>query len=174
MKFGKPSESQVKDTIAVAGGAFAGGMVGRVAFGAIHKAGEQTDVKKEENAVMLKRAGLAVVGIALAMCVEGKDSLTSIAKGAGIGLALDQGQEIIKVLALRNGVENENAGQTAAKRMVSQAVGLNCPCGVGAPMLNGRGLRYADAPVYDWSGMDSYAPAGLDSGENVLVSLMGA
>ncbi|MGQ2982113.1 hypothetical protein [Flavobacterium sp.] len=171
MKFKKPSESQVKDTIAVAGGAFAGGMAGRIAFGAIHKPGEQTDPKKEENAVLMKRAGLAIAGIALAMCIDGKDSLTSIAKGAGIGLALDQGQEIMKTLAVKNGVTNEAGATTTAQKIKAQAVGLNCPCD-GTAMLNG-GLRYAS---YDYSAMDQYAPvsAGLDAGENVLASLMSA
>jgi hypothetical protein len=160
MKIKKPSESTVKGTVAMAGGAFAGSIASNLAFGAIHKPGTPADaaaIKKEENTVMMKRGLLVLAGLGLTMFVDGKDAVADLVRGTGIGMALNQGNEIIKTVYVRNGGETEAVATTAAKKLAARAVGLGCSACTGNYPLNGRGLRYSDAPSYDWSMMDRSA-----------------
>lgn len=160
MDIKKPSEQTVKDTIALAGGAFAGGMAGRAAFGFMHKPSGATDaagMKKEENIVLVKQGVLMAVGTALAMFVHGKDSVTTLVKGAGIGLAINHGNEVVKILAGRAGVAREEVAPTVAAKAAARALGLGCPCVPNYPALNSP--SYGVATYYDRSNMDDMRPA---------------
>jgi len=160
MDFQKPSEPVIVDTLAVTGGGFVGGMFSRAVVGFIHTpaATDEAGMKKEENALLLKRGGLAVVGIVAAACATGKDPVTSFAKGVGYGMGLVQGLEVVKVLANRGGV-TADASASKSKQAIANAVGLGCAC--NGPALNGRrkqrGLRFT--PRHEYSNMDTYAPA---------------
>lgn len=158
MKVGTPSEPVIIDTLAVTGGGFAGAMLSKATVGFIHTPTTAVDadaIKKDENTLMLKRGGLLAVGLAAAMFVSGNDTGASLVKGAGYGIVLAQGLEIVKTIAARSGVASEAASTTTGKKALARAVGLGCACS-GEPALNGRGLRFT--PAYDYSGMDQYAP----------------
>ncbi|MXN90162.1 hypothetical protein GR160_02900 [Flavobacterium sp. Sd200] len=163
MEFKTPSGSAITDPLATAGGAVAGAMLSKATVGLIHNpvASEDAEtIKKDENALLFKRAGLTAVGLAAAMFITGKDGLTTAAKGAGIGIAVVQSLEIIKVLASRGGVTADPAA-SKAKKALANAVGLGCPCngGLNASRRRRRQTGRLNAPVYAFSNMDKFAPA---------------
>lgn len=144
MKFKKPSEQNVTSTAVMTGGAIVGGMVSRGAFGALHSptnAADDATKKKEENTALMKRGALIIAGVALAMCVDGNDTGANAVKGAGVGMAVAQGLEVIKTLAERNGVANASAATSKTKKFVANSLGLGCPCneqpqmGMGFPQI---------------------------------------
>ncbi|RDI07050.1 hypothetical protein [Flavobacterium sp. AG291] len=158
MKFKKPSEQKVKDTIALTGGVVAGGMVSKAAFGFLHEPTTATDtasLKKDENTALMKRGALVLAGAAGAMFLDGTDSLSTLAKGTFVGVAVAQSLEIIAVLAKRSGVESESTASTSGKKAVARALGLGCPC-TETPALN---ATVDFAPRYDLSNMD-FHPSG--------------
>lgn len=161
MKFNKPSESRVKDTIALTGGVVAGGMGSKALFGFIHEPTTATDsasLKKDENSALMKRGALALAGVAGAMFIDGNDSLSTLAKGTAVGVAVAQGLEIIATLAKRSGVEPESTAGTSGKKAVARALGLGCPCN-DMPALN---ATVEFAPSYDLSNMDFSQRDGLN------------
>lgn len=163
MQFKKPSETTVKDTIALTGGLVGGSMLSKAVFGFMHEQTVATDaasLKKDENTALVKRGVLVLAGVAGAMFIDGKDSLTTLAKGLSAGVAVTQTLEVVKVLANRSGVESEATASSAAKKAVARAVGLGCPCS-STPSLN---AAVDFAPRYDISNMDHYAPAGQLNG----------
>lgn len=159
MKFKKPSEQKVKDTIALTGGLVGGSMLSKAVFGFVHEPTTATDaasIKKDENTALIKRGALAAAGVAGALFIDGNDSLSTLAKGAAAGVAVIQVLEVVKVLANRSGVESEATATTTAKKAIARAVGLGCAC--NTPALN----AVTDwAPRYDLSNMD-YSPAALN------------
>lgn len=82
MKVKAASLKKVGDESATFAGGFLGAAAARGASGLI---GENTMIK----------AGLAVAGIVLAASVTGTDTGAKMAKGAGLGIALEQGTEVI-------------------------------------------------------------------------------
>lgn len=131
MKFKKPSEQNVTSTAVMTGGAIVGGMVSKGAFGALHTPITSTDaaaIKKDQNTALMKRGALIIAGVALAMCVDGNDTGANAVKGAGVGMAVAQGLEVIKTIAERNGVANASAATSKTKKFVAHSLGLGCPC----------------------------------------------
>lgn len=131
MKFKKPSEQNVTSTAVMTGGAIVGGMVSKGAFGALHTPTTSTDaatVKKDQNTALMKRGALILAGAAIAMCIDGNDAGANAVKGAGVGMAVAQGLEVIKTLAERNGVATASASTSKAKKFVANSLGLGCPC----------------------------------------------
>lgn len=157
MKVKKPSEQKVKDTIALAGGAIAGGAVSKGLFGLIHeaKATEAVAMKKEENTALLKRGGLAIVGIGGAMFLDGTDTITTLVKGVAVGVATIQTLEIIKALAARSGVADESTADSTGKKFLARTVGLGCPDNA----LN----AYQPSFRYDLSQMDAFIPESAEA-----------
>lgn len=144
MKFKKPSEQNVTSTAVMTGGAIIGGMVSKGAFGALHTPTNSKDaatVKKDQNTALMKRGALIIAGTVLAMCVDGNDAGANAVKGAGVGMAVAQGLEVIKTLAERNGVATASASTSKAKKFVANSLGLGCPCneqpqmGMGYPQI---------------------------------------
>lgn len=154
MKVKKPSEQKVKDTIALAGGAIAGGAVSKGLFGLIHKseATEAEAMKKEENTALLKRGGLAIVGVGGALFLDGTDTITTLVKGVAVGVATIQTLEIIKTLAARSGVADESTADSTGKKFLARTVGLGCPD--NAQSLN----AFQPSFRYDLSQMDAFVP----------------
>lgn len=152
MKVKKPSEQKVKDTIALAGGAIAGGAVSKGLFGLIHKseATEAQAMKKEENTALLKRGGLAIVGIGGAMFLDGTDTITTLVKGVAVGVATIQTLEIIKTMAARSGVADESTADSTGKKFLARTVGLGCPDNA----LN----AFQPSFRYNLSQMDAFVP----------------
>lgn len=173
MKFKKPSEQKVKDTIALTGGLVGGSMLSKAVFGFVHEPTTATDaasIKKDENTALIKRGALAAAGVAGALFIDGNDSLSTLAKGAAAGVAVIQVLEVVKVLANRSGVEKEATASTTAKKAIARAVGLGCAC--NTPALNASVTDWA--PRYDLSNMD-YSPAALNGwgGETDQPGLLG-
>jgi len=162
MKFKKPTEKTGKDTVATAGGVVVGSMVSRALMGFIDKPEEQADIKKAENATLMKRGVLVLAGGITAAFVDGTDTVATVVKAVAIGVAVQQGLEAIKTLSARGGVADASTATTTAKKAIANAVGLGCACDGNG--LNGRkrsrgrgGLRYPVIQEYAQSGMD-YAP----------------
>lgn len=130
MKFKTPSKSSAISATATVAGAIVGGAASRGAFGAMHKADDAIDaasVKKQRNAALLKHGAIAVAGILLSSCVTSDDAMSKAVKGAGIGMAVTQGLEIVKELSKDN-AELQNPS-SKAKKFIADSVGLGCGCG---------------------------------------------
>lgn len=110
MKFKKPDS--IMPTLVFVGSAIAGAMVGRVVYDQLPTPGDTT---KET----IYRGGLALVGAGGSAFVDGKDNIAMAARGAMLGIALDQGLSVIKTQAKNLNVEN---------RMMKSALGLGCAC----------------------------------------------
>ena len=156
MKVKKPSEQSVKDTIALAGGVVVGQMASKGLFGLVHTplpsgSVDAAAIKKDENTAMLKRAGILLLGGALAASLVGNDAATTAARGAATGLAVAQGLDLIAQLAKKSNVTPEASATTAAQKFLARAVGLGCPC-TGEP----AGLGW-QMPRYEMSIEDQYA-----------------
>lgn len=130
MKFKTPTKSSAISATATVAGAIVGGAASRGAFGAMHKAEDAIDAasaKKQRNAALLKHGALAVAGILLTSCVTSDDAMAKAVKGAGIGMAVTQGLEIVKELSKDN-AELQNP-TSKAKKFIADSVGLGCGCG---------------------------------------------
>lgn len=145
MKFGKPSGDSLKDAAFITGGAFGGSMASNALVGAIHKpkaaAEDAAAVKKEQDMLLLKRGGIALVALAVMASVSGKDDVTTVTKGALLGMAVTQGAQIIKTLATRSGM-------VPGSGFMADAVGLGCNCST-------NGLGYTpvfqlEAPIAEY------------------------
>ena len=117
-------------------------------------------IKKDENTALLKRGGIALVGIAGAMLIDGKDSLTTAVKGIAAGVATEQILAAIKVIAGRQGV-TATADSSASRKAIANAVGLGCPCNERVPL----------AAAIDWS--PRYAHSNMDYMETETAALNG-
>lgn len=171
MKFQKPSEQSLKDTVASAGGVVVGSMASKAVFGMIHNPDATTDPtqqKKNSNKGMIIRGVLAAAGFAIAASLDGKDAMTNAAKGAAIGLGAHQTLELIATVAAKSNVPSESTAKTTAGKMLARAVGLGCPCnevamatGLGNPA---QSMRY-DLSIPSYADND-YRPFG--SGQSLL------
>ncbi|MEE1897092.1 hypothetical protein V1389_02015 [Flavobacterium rakeshii] len=131
MNFKKPSGKTVTDTAAMTGGVLVGGMVSKAVFGLIHNPDATEDAaqqEKNESAALYKHLGLAVATGAGAFFIDGKDTLTGVAKGSLIGMSVTQLAEVIAKLAKKGGVKTESQASTAGEKALARAVGLGCSC----------------------------------------------
>lgn len=156
MKVKKPSSASMQDSATLLGGVVAGGAVSKGIIGLFHedKAGLTADeTKKQDQTRMIKRAVLVVAGFVGASALDGKDALTTLAKGALTGVAGIQALEIVKEASAKNtSVTNAVSGSSKAKVFLAQTLGLKglgCGCNdVPAMQLNGARRRKRSLGVY--------------------------
>jgi hypothetical protein len=165
MEFKSPSGSAVTETLALTGGGYLGGMVSKGAISFMHNptATDEAGIKSEENMLLLKRTGLFAAGLGTALFVTGKDTAANVVKGAGIGMAMVQGLELLKTGLEKSGLITADPAASKGKKALATAVGLGCGCSSGGT-LNGSRRRSRQrgrlgTPVYAASNMDVYAPA---------------
>jgi len=156
MKFKKPSSATMQDSATLLGGVVAGGAVSKGIIGLIHedKQGLTADeTKKQDQTRMIKRISLAAVAFVGASALDGKDTVTTLVKGALTGVAGVQALEIVKEASAKStAVTNAVAGSTKAKVFLAQTLGLKglgCPCNdVPAMSLNRPGKRRRSLGTY--------------------------
>ncbi len=158
MKFTKPSLKGAETAGAFIAGAVGGSVVSKGVFGLIHeaKAVTEADKKKEANMALLKRLGLAAVGVVLVASVSSDDTTSQAVKGAGIGMASTQIVEAVTGYFKSSDAGAKltaKAATSKASKFAANALGLACPCeqsGLGKPRKRSyrSGLR----------GLDQYIP----------------
>lgn len=156
MKFKKPSSASMQDSATLLGGVVAGGAVSKGIIGLIHedKAGLTADeTKKQDQTRMFKRAALVAAAFVGASALDGKDTVTTLVKGALTGVAGVQALEIVKEVSAKNtAVTKAVAGSTKAKVFLAQTLGLKglgCGCNdVPAMSLNRPHHRRKQLGVY--------------------------
>lgn len=153
MNFKKPSGKTVTDTAAMTGGVLVGGMVSKALFGVIHNPDATEDAaqqEKNESAALYKHIAIAVATGAGAFFIDGKDTLTGVAKGSLIGMSVTQLAEAIAKLAKKGGVKTESQATTAGEKALARAVGLGCSCN-----NTGLSLPAVYSPRYELKAFDN-------------------
>ena len=131
MKFGKLSKKKGIDFAALSAGAVGGAMASNGLVGVVVKS---TDSKKK---VLGIRGGVALAAGLAGTSLEGTDTLSTVVKGALIGVAVAQTLEVVKTLAADSpSIKTGIAATTKAQKFVASAVGLGCACGSQPGALN--------------------------------------
>lgn len=157
MKFSNPSSSTLMTTATMFGGLVVGAMISKGVVGLIHKPSGATDeatLKKEKNALLLKR-GAIVAGSAFAgASIVGNDTVSTVSKALAFGMASGQTIEIVKDATASNTKLADTS--TTSKKFIANALGLACPCdapayGMGKPRRKSRayGVRMPEMAMLD-------------------------
>jgi hypothetical protein len=174
MNFKKPSSNKLTDHASMFGGAVAGSMVSRGLISAMHKPTAGADAaltKKEDQMLLIKRAGLIVVSGYAGAGIDGNDVMSTLIKGALIGVATMQTIDLVKDLAAKDPKLSDTS--TPAKKMVARSLGLGCGCSEATPVMDlgmgrprRRSLRmpeiqnYNFAPVVELNALDQAVQSG--------------
>lgn len=138
MKFQNPSSDTLIDFATVFGGVVLGSMLSRGAVAVIHTPSGKTDaetLKKEKNALLLKRGAIIGVSGVAGASIKSTDTLSSVAKGVCYGMAGQQTVDLVKDSTADNTKLSDTSTKT--KKFIAASLGLACPCD-STPMLNGR------------------------------------
>lgn len=143
----KPSQLSMTTAGVGAAAAIGGAMGSKGLFGLVHDSSKFSDPKKEKNSAMLKHAGLVVMGILVTASAQGKDTASTAVKAAGVGVAVAQGSELVK-LAFQDSAELVNP-TSKAKKFLADSVGLGCNCsqGLNAPKRRYPRLRASNVTI---------------------------
>lgn len=135
MNFKKPSTKTLGEHASLIGGGILGATTSNGVFGLIHKPSGSRDIAvmaKEKNAALLKRGGIAIAAGVAGAAIQGNDLVTTIVKGALIGMSIGQSVEIVKGIAKKNPAVSavllnpKGSVQVFAKN--SLGFGLGCSC----------------------------------------------
>lgn len=140
----KPKKSTLIDSGIMVASAVGGGILSNGAVELI-----PVDQDKKDYV----RGGIAVLGGVLAASVAGKDAVANLIKGASAGMAIEQIRQLYVSWAASK-VDPATTDDTAIKRFLSGAAGLNCACDqsvrmplVQMPALNMPGTSYGARPM---------------------------
>lgn len=137
MKFKKPSKSALTESAALVGGLAVGGALSRGVVALLHKnevKATPQDQKKYDNAGLIKRGLIAAIAYYVGSGIAGNDNVSTLGKGALLGMSVVQLLEIVKHLAAKT-----NAGQNLAvsarktDQFIANTIGLGCACDAPAP-----------------------------------------
>ncbi|RZL47076.1 MAG: hypothetical protein EOP00_13030 [Pedobacter sp.] len=123
----KPTQKSAIETASLIGGGVGGAMLSRGAFALVHD--DSTNPATGTNWTKIgKRVAGIVAGAGLAMFVKADDALSNAAKGAGVGIALAQGLDLITDISASNSKTAVLATSTSkTDKFLAKSLGLSCP-----------------------------------------------
>jgi hypothetical protein len=159
MKFQSPNSKTFASAGALVGGGVVGAMVGRGITSVIAKPASDTPTESEKTKKLVVHVVMAIAGVAGAASIEGKDVATDAAKGALIGITIDNTISAVSHLANNSEtLKTKLATDSKVNTFAKGALGLGCPsCGTDArttfmrsiPTLQRPRRRSLNAPYAD-------------------------
>lgn len=128
MKFQSPNSKTLALNGATVGGGVVGAMVGRGITSVITKPAGDTPTDSEKTKKLVVHVVMAIAGVAGAASISGNDTATEAAKGACVGIAIDNTISAISHLASKSEtLATKLATDSKVNTFAKGALGLGCP-----------------------------------------------
>jgi hypothetical protein len=129
MKLKSVNGKTLGDSAPLVLGAVAGAMVGRGLTAVVAKPAGTTPTQADLDKKMYVQGGMAVAGYVGYAAIDGNDTAAQAAKGACLGIAIDNTVSLIGTLVGKSEtIKTKLAADTAINNFAKASLGLGCAC----------------------------------------------